>query len=337
MPPKIHVGQKRQLIIFVNLEGVDTKKNDIFIKFSQERARCLGVAYSAINVFVDSHEQCQYQDVGVIENETLFGTTEHLMPKQIEMAEAKNRIFSEFKRYANYIEGKYDYILIVGEMMRSSSGHSISEIRRLRHLSACIKSIILEHSNKTLHLRVQVCFSGQLTLPGSTQTFAASLIPEDRNVFLSAPTGWSIIARNGSAIDFNLVSDHCFEIWAPFLNSAIQNNWNLLQLIEKFDELENLSKRKSIGWKKLVDYIKHHPETRLESLNIKLHYPSKNVYEKIFAQLSQFEFRRFTPISSPSPIASRSPFSTTPYFFRAITPTVAEDRPRESPKIAFEG
>lgn len=321
MPIEKKLGFKRQLVIFINLEGVDYKKTDLFFKFSQTRAQRLNVQYSALNIFMNEKDELHHQDVLTIENAALYPENPSMTPGQIQILHAKSKIFTDFKKKSIPVKEQYDYILVIGEMNRSSSDHSISKIKQLNDLVFKLKSTISEYANKNIDLRVQICFSGK-TFVSPGQIFSTSLIPDGCNVHLSAPDNWSIIGRNGAAIDFKLIDDNRFSTWAPFLNSMILNNFNLKQIKINYHNLEKFSNKKQLEWKKLIEYKKIHPSVNIESLNIALFYPSQNQYERIFENM---ELRISTPVIRRTPLYfSRSPVSFSPVFFRTITPVYCD-------------
>ncbi len=311
--------RRRQLILFVNLNGVNAVKKDLFVKFSAERANCLNVNYSALNISMDENRQLQAFDLKNISmssfiDEPIAGN--ELKRRQI--YDSKMRVMADFQKKLKRVEGTYDYILVVGEMSRSSTQNAISNISRLSDLADSLKGIIDIYASKHLHLRVQVCFSHQVLMSGTSTSFASALVPYGKFVHLSAPTGWSIIGRNGAALDFNLLYDVHFDAWAPFLSYAIMNNLSMEKIKEAFDD-NDLFQRKP-EWLPLMNLKKARPEMIIEGLNMKLYYPSQKSEDNAFAQLEHQSLNSFRSIASTStarsPAMSRS--SSTSSMFREI-------------------
>jgi len=307
----------------VNLNGVNAVKKDLFVKFSAERANCLNTHYSALNIAIDENRQLQAFD---LKNITMSSFIDEPVAgnelKRRQIYDSKRRIMDNFQNKLKRVEGTYEYILVIGEMSRSSTQNAISNISKLSDLADFLKETIERYASKHLHLRVQVCFSHQVVIHGTSMSFASALVPYGKFVHLSAPTGWSIIGRNGAALDFNLLYDVHFDAWAPFLSHVIMNNLNKEKIKEAFED-NNLFQRK-LEWINLMQLKKDRPEMSIEALNMKLHYPSQKSEEKVFAQLEHQSKNSFIAINSMSPARSPSmsrSTSTSSFFHDIKTPS----------------
>ncbi len=297
---------KQQLILFVNLKGVNPAKKDLFVKFAQARASCLNASYSAFNISLDENSQLQAADLANEQMRTFIAPPNagnNLKTQQV--FDAKLLVMDQFQAKLKPIGGSYEYILVVGEMVRSISGNSISNITHLSQLADYLKEMISRFAAKHLHLRIQVCFSKQVCLPRTTSPFAEALIPEGKFVHLSAPTGWSMIGRNGTAIDFNLVHDVHFVIWAPFLSYVITNNLDLEKIKNLFYATEWLASKKECS--RLAQLMRDRPQTAIEDLYIRLHYPSQTSEDKVFICLEHQSKNSFMSIAATGPSPSHSP------------------------------
>lgn len=318
---------RRQLTLFINLDGVEASKKDLFVEFANSRAKCLKADHSAFNIKFDESKHLQAVDLhheNMLEFIDKPNCAHELKQKQI--VDAKTRVINKFKANIKAVEGTYDYILVVGEMTRSSSRNSISNISQLNLLSNYLKEIITTRSSKILHLRVQVCFSNQIFLQDTTTTFASALVPSGKFVHLSAPTGWSMIGRNGAAIDYNLVHDVHFNPWKPFLNYVIMNNLDIKKIVEVFNSNE-LFLRKA-DWHPLMNLKKDRPEIKIEALNLKLHYPSGHSEDAVFSELENLNKSSFVSIDYQSryytPVLSRTPSQSSLFHSRSPSPRLID-------------
>lgn len=298
----------RQLVIFINLPGIINTKVGIFMEHARQRAFRLGATCSALQVFGD----------GSIKD---MKSTSHMLyaglPKydashvqDIRAVAANQKIAQEFIGFIEPVEDVYDHILIIGEMSQVTLNHRIQ--RRVSGISALpelvneLSSLTNRYAAGRVWQRVQICFSQSLKIsPSSPLSFAEMLAPRESICHQSAPEGWSVIGRNGAAIDF-LGTQHEFYDIIAFMHKAVSSTWCYDEIKERLEAAV------------LSDKVRC--SKQFEQLDVHCIYPSKKLWELVF-EGTNHSMAFFVPIHTGySPSSSRRSSQDT-------TPTSITNRP----------
>lgn len=214
---QIQSRKRRQLVIFINLPGVAKEKISTFLEHAKQRSMRLGLTCSALHISLNTNLDLITLDMKQKEAEIYT-----LLP-------SSRGSLNKFINQIDVVEGYYDHILIMGEMHQTDkklrTEHNISNIENLEKLSKLVLSLSETYSaNESWH-RVQVCQSNSVKIKSSDITFANAVIPTTGISHLSAPFSWSIVGKNGLAIDFISNNQEIIGL-IPFMHKVVSNAWD---------------------------------------------------------------------------------------------------------------
>jgi hypothetical protein len=276
-PELIRPRTLRQLIIFVNLPGVVNTKISLFLEHALQRAKRLGLECSALLLLPDENEDLTHIDVIRTPPELYAGRPRgnEIQPRDHDIFRVNTKTAQNFINKIDRVDGYYDHILILGEMVRTDSSSCaqvhISSIGNIDKLAEYLFSLSESHAASTVWQRVQICHSGSLQLKSTGKTFAESITPTRTTYYSSAPSGWSVLGKNGLAIDF-LASNPQFNNIISFMYTAVSNAWDEKRMQQEFSNCPS-EKLRSF---KISDTVLH------DRFDVKCIYPKKAQYQHLF-------------------------------------------------------
>ena len=285
------------MVIFVNLPGVIHTKVSLFIEYAKQRSLRVASECSALHVFFDAKEDFSVMDMKQTDFNLYTGHSNGptLQVRDEQMFLANKKSAKKFIEFIHKVEGYYEHILIIGEMVRIEKSHGveyhISQISKLERLASLIQTISTLHAASNVFQRIQICHSGGLRLKSSQQFFTDAVCPRNGSFQVSAPLGWSIVSKNGLAIDFLANNQEFFHL-VSFLYKCVSNGWSVERIHREYA---------------LTDYSLNF-KPNLQSLALRCHYPSKKAVPEAFYSPAPFfsastgaYSRSATPVlSSPS-------------------------------------
>lgn len=280
--------QARQLVLFINLPDVDPNKISLFLQHALTRSTTLNLKCSAlmINPVKDHLDKFNTRDM-----KKEFSNKNNINAA-LKLPE-KNNIAKDFIKNIVHVESYYEHILILGEMdinySQKKSMYSISGINHIKELADFIMNISSRYSAQNSFLRVQICHSGTLKIADKSKTFCDLVKPDSsKECHISAPLEWSVIGKNGYAIDCT-ASSQDFQIIVPFLNTAVLNAWTTIQIDLKFNEYTSKTNKSackeldtdSLELNKALANLKLCKKSFVEYFEILCVYPKKDDYKLI--------------------------------------------------------
>lgn len=293
----------RQLVIFINFPGVSNKKTGIYLNHAIQRAKRLHSSCSALHLLWNGHifetvDAVSYNNLEIYSGKN----TPHFSPSSNQTLCLSNKKNARSAiPLLEAVDGYYDHILVIGEMElfleNTSSQYKISGIGDLTQLTDFVRHICECHSANGAFYRIQICQSDSILID-DTSTLAQRMLPSSKKNIISIPSQWSVIARNGCAIDFRATKLE-FDNITPFLFKAASNAWSYEKIQEEFDAMieERDSKKTSspLHLRSLNHYDLHLIYAKKESFT-QFFLPSTTVYSKTSFALES-RTRAITPPS----------------------------------------